>query len=166
MIALGQVAVPLRESVLDAGVFHTFGEHDHPESVSELDRALHDGSGTRVGDQMGDKRAVELELVHGQLMQIGKRAVSGAVVVDRDAHPQGAQAGQYVLGMFGVDHQDILGDLQDEGIGGTSCRSRRAWTWEGNASSCRSEADRLTATCMSWPSPRQEETALRDWLRT
>ena len=66
--------------------------------------------------------AVDLEAVHGELLEVGERGVAGAEVVDGDPHAKRLDGLESPRGRFGVAHQGGLGDLDDQ-------RARRRGRW-------------------------------------
>ena len=58
------------------------------------DDRLRDGGVAAVGRNVGDERAVDLEVVHGEALEIGERRMAGAEVVDRDVHADVAHLAQ------------------------------------------------------------------------
>ena len=93
--------------------------HDlEAERVGELDGRADDRAAAAVRGDVGDERAVDLELVDREVAQVGEGAVAGAVVVDRDAQAERAQRLEDLASALRVDHDHALGDLQLERVGG------------------------------------------------
>ena len=77
----------------------------------------------------GDERAVDLQRVDRELLQVGERGVAGAEVVDRDARRRRSQlAQQRRRRRLGVAHQRGLGDLE-RSAGRPSRPERRSAWW-------------------------------------
>ena len=111
--------------------------HHHPD-----ERVLLAG-----GIERRDERAVDLELVDRQPVEVGQRAVAGAEVVDRDPHAQGAElveGGEHAV-LVADEHR--LRDLEGEELraAGRSCAAR-AVTAEGRSLRSSWRPDTLTAT--------------------
>src|SRR6185436_13981384 len=67
--------------------FDTFGDDFHPEVASESG----DGTNDRVvviGRQTRHERTIDLEVVEWETMQVTKRGVAGAKVVDAQLHAE------------------------------------------------------------------------------
>src|SRR3954454_22591785 len=86
--------VPLRDghavlgdAVERLGVLDALGHGAEPEPAAEVDHALHDRGVRRVGQQVADERAVDLELVDRQVLEQPERGVAGPEVVDGHADP-------------------------------------------------------------------------------
>lgn len=59
----------------------TLGDGGQPQVVGDVDNAGDDGSTTRVGGHIADKKAVDLETVDGEPPQIVEARITGAEVV-------------------------------------------------------------------------------------
>ena len=68
--------------------------------------------GSRV--DVGRQAPVELELVGGQVPEVGQGAVAGAVVVDRRPDAEPAQVAQHLAAALGVGHQGVLDQFQGQ----------------------------------------------------
>ena len=64
--------------------------------------------------QVLDERAVDLDDVHGKALEIGERRITGAEVVERDAHAAGAQLAEHAFDRGRRVEQQALGDLDLE----------------------------------------------------
>src|SRR5581483_11274328 len=64
--------------------FDALGEHRHAELVPERDDRAADACGTRVGADVLDEAAVDLELVERKLAQIAQARIAGAEIVERE----------------------------------------------------------------------------------
>jgi hypothetical protein len=62
------------------------------------------------------ERAVDLEHVHREAMQVAERGVPAAEVVDGQAGPQRLELLQDAKDVLVVVHQDALGHLQDQRV--------------------------------------------------
>jgi hypothetical protein len=65
-----------------------------------------------------DERLVDLEGVDGEAAQVGQGRVAGAEVVDGQVHAERLELVQADDGHLQVVHQDALGDLQGQALGG------------------------------------------------
>ena len=92
------------------GDLDALGDDRQPERPGQRDDRLGHRA-TAVG-QLGDERAVDLQLVHREVLQVGERGVPDAEVVDRDAHADRAQAQQRLPARSRVRHHRRLRDLQ------------------------------------------------------
>ncbi len=67
--------------------------------------------------RLADERAVDLEDVDGEAVQVGQRRVAGAEVVDREAHAERLEAVEALEVGVGVVHDRALGELDHEVAG-------------------------------------------------
>ena len=102
-----------------------------PELVGGLD-ALGDhvdaqplGHGEDPGDdrgvvvrrrEAGDERPVHLEDVDREALEVAERRVTGAEVVDGEAHAERFQPQQVLEGAVAVLHEHALGDLESQRV--------------------------------------------------
>ena len=63
------------------------------------------------GHQRADERAVDLDRVQGELVQVTQRRIAGAEVVQRQAHAGGVEFGHHAADLVGILQQGALGDL-------------------------------------------------------
>ncbi len=98
-------------------VLHALGDDLEAEVVAEVDRRADDDQVTLVAQHRRDERAVDLQLVDRHLAQVGERRVAGAEVVDRQVHPELAEAADGRQRAVGIGHEHALGDLELQGIG-------------------------------------------------
>ena len=93
-------------------VLDVLGDRRLAEAAGDLDDRLH---GELVGVAVGhvaDERAVDLDQVEGDALQVVEGAEAGAVVVDRDLTAELGQAVGEAAGGFVVVHTRGLGDLE------------------------------------------------------
>src|SRR5450759_3377466 len=102
----------LPSSALQLEITETVLMSDRAKSIQVLERLSQ--SGLRVAIHRPDERLVELEVVNGQLREVGERGVARAVVVDGDSQPRLAEAFDYLNALRTIAHQDRFGDLQME----------------------------------------------------
>src|SRR5437773_1770305 len=84
------------------------------QRAAQLDDGL--AEHVRVADTLtaGDERAVDLELVDLERVQVAERRVAGAEVVDRQPKPERAQLADALDGLEPRRQQRALGDLEGE----------------------------------------------------
>ena len=70
---------------------YALGNHVQPQVAGHADDGLHDHIVGGALTQVAHKRLVNLELVQGQVGQVGQRRVARAKVVHRKLHTPGAQ---------------------------------------------------------------------------
>ena len=68
------------------GLLDPLGERLDRERLAELDERADERLALLGLGEPRDERAVDLQRVDGELLQVGERGVAGAEVVDRDAH--------------------------------------------------------------------------------
>lgn len=85
---IGQVAV-------GRFVFNTFGRYLLPQPMAEVDDGAHDDAIRIFAAKLLHKRFVDLDFVHGQAPQIGKRRLADAKVVDCHADSLISEAAQH-----------------------------------------------------------------------
>ncbi len=76
------------------------------------DRGRHGAGRSGRGAQVPHEGPVDLEVVDGQVLEVGQRGVARAEVVDGDPHPVGPQFLQHLAAGAQVAGQGRLGDLQ------------------------------------------------------
>src|SRR5674536_108263 len=101
-----------------AGGLNALTDKAQPKAAGQCDGAGDYGGRPTSCDAVAihrpDERLVELEVVNGQLGEVGKRGVARAVVVDGDSQPRLAEAFEYLNALRTIAHQDRFGDLQME----------------------------------------------------
>ena len=102
-----------------------------------------------------DERAVDLERVDFELVEVPERRLAGAEVVERRPHADRAQADEHVDRPLDVGHHDVLGDLELEVLGREAARRAAARPRTGRPRSSRSAGPRFTATLRSKPAAAQ-----------
>src|SRR5690349_21665176 len=103
--ALADLAAELQEELALRLVLDPFGDHLHAERACEREDRAHDCAGTRIARrarELGDERAVDLERLQRELMQIRERGVAGAEIVERDRDARAAELLQRALHERGV----------------------------------------------------------------
>src|SRR5882757_5714709 len=85
-IALHCVAAFFRqETELFLG-FDTLGDDRHFEAMAEIDDGANDRRRLRVPSEIHDKRAIDLDLVERERLQIAERGIAGTEIVHRYPH--------------------------------------------------------------------------------
>src|SRR5207245_3136150 len=111
-ISLGGEAPHLAQQVPGRFVLDALGDEIQPEATRELDRRPDNGGTTGIRREPADERAVDLDLLDGEPLEIGEGGVAGPEVVDGKAEsllPEPVHGFEYPTG-FG--HDRVLGDLQ------------------------------------------------------
>src|ERR1700761_5348444 len=87
------------------------------ECLGEGEDRGDDGIGSlRFGDLL-EEEAVDLDDVDGQTMEVTERGVTGAEVINGDAHSELFEAVHLAHGLFEVGEQKRLGEFQFEKMG-------------------------------------------------
>src|SRR5215212_7307202 len=94
-----------------------FGDHAHAEVRRERDDGSNDLAVLRVVRHLRDERAVYLQGVDGEAVQVGERRVARAEVVDGELYAEPAKLGEERGGAFGVVHHGALRDFELEAVG-------------------------------------------------
>ena len=92
--------------------FHAFGDDFQLHIVRHGDDAARNRGIVTVFRQVADERAVNLQTVDREALEIGERRIAGAEVVDGNTHTGVAQRLQHLDRAFGVAHHHAFGDLQ------------------------------------------------------
>ena len=100
------------------GCLDTLGDDLEIQVMTERDDGADDRGVVRVGADVGDERAVDLQRVQREALQIVQRAVTGAEVIDRERKPEFLQRQQRAPPRFGVLHEHPFGELELEQRGG------------------------------------------------
>ena len=115
MEALREVAAARRQRVGLGRALDAFRDRHEPERV----RDLHDGPDeqrARPAEDVAHERAVDLQQVDRELLEVRERRVAGAEVVDGEPHAEVAQAPQPDRRRGRVLHERALGDLEDQAL--------------------------------------------------
>ncbi len=117
VVALDLVAAPQAEQRAGLGAVDALGDHAHAEPAPEVHQRVHDRGVALVVGDAHDERAVDLEHVDVQLLEVGEPGVAGAEVVERGGDADRAQADEHVDGALDVGHDDVLRHLDLEPVG-------------------------------------------------
>ena len=91
VVALGGAAAQGAQALGLFLALDPFGDGHQTQGLGDLDDGLGQAGRVVIG-QRGDERAVDLEDVDRELLEVGQRRIPGAEVVDGDAEPECAQA--------------------------------------------------------------------------
>src|SRR5512139_4101765 len=89
--------------------FHAFGDDAQAQAARQLDYRAHDGGVVGVAVEVAHERAVDLQPVDGEALEIAERRVAGAEIVDRQPHAERLQLPHRVEIVFHVLQQDGFG---------------------------------------------------------
>ena len=93
------------------------GDAAQPERARQAhDRGRDRGAVGALADALHE-RAVDLEHLDGQALEVRERRVPGAEVVDREVQPERAQRAERAHRRLGVAHQRRLRDLEPDALG-------------------------------------------------
>src|SRR5436190_1377385 len=112
-IALGVRAPEAHELARLQLFLDAFGNHARLERSRQREDALDDRRAIRE-QQALDERAVDLERVDWQLVQMTQRREAAAEIVQIDLHAELPQLAEQLRGLIGAVHQRRLGDLESE----------------------------------------------------
>ena len=112
VIPLKNIAATAPQEIHLRRSFHAFGDHRQAEVMGHGNNALGDRCIMMVGGDFLDERAVDLDLVDGQPLEVAEAGKTGAEIIESNAHPQRLEPVQGVDGLFSVMQQNRLGDLQ------------------------------------------------------
>ncbi|MNF60640.1 hypothetical protein D3C84_422620 [compost metagenome] len=130
-VALDEItAVALEKLVLLKG-FDAFGDHLQMQGVSHDDNRLNDFHVlSRLGNVL-DERAIDLQRVERQALEVGEGGITGAEFVDRQRHAEGADLAQQHQRIGDVDHQRVLGHFQFQSLRRHSGNPQRVFDFIG-----------------------------------
>ena len=126
MVALAIVAPQPAQEVGLLGLLDTFGQHLEAQALAQRDHRAGDGGVLGIIGQAAHETLIELKLVYRQAFQPRQRAITGAEVVDGQAHAQCAQAGKQFQGCVRVFHDRALGHFQLQLLGWQAGGSQHA----------------------------------------
>ena len=95
-VALRAIAAELAQALLLLARLDALGDDRQPDGVGHVDRRLDDRAVVGVAVDAGDERAVDLEHVEREALEVAERRVAGAEVVEheRSARAPGASRGR------------------------------------------------------------------------
>ena len=96
---------------------HTLGHGGHAQAVRHDDHRLRDGLVFAAVGQGADERAVDLQRMHVETLQVRQRGMPGAEVVERGAHANAREVGEHGARGLVVLHQHRLGELDVQPLG-------------------------------------------------
>ena len=123
-VALAQLAAQVEQHLAVVHGFHALGDDLAVEGPRQAEHAFEDGQVVGVVEHVAHEALVDLELVHGQALEVGQRGVAGAEVVQREGHAHVA-AGHHDLGdagqvaqSAGLQHLQLQVAVLHLGVGG------------------------------------------------
>ena len=111
-VALHVVHLEAAQDLQGGGVLHELGDGLLAQGVGHLDHGLDHGLVHAPVLEPEHEGAVDLELVHRQVLEVGERAEPRAEVVERELAAHLAQAGDEVDGTAEIGDRGGLGDLE------------------------------------------------------
>ncbi|MNP23058.1 hypothetical protein D3C76_1157540 [compost metagenome] len=97
--------------------FHPFADHFQVQGMGHGDDRLDDLAVFEAARHILQERAVDLQHIQWQALEVGKRRIAGAEVVDRQADALVTNALEQADGALDVAHQGVFGDLQLQVMG-------------------------------------------------
>ena len=107
VVALSKVAPKLLQMVQLVGVLDPFGHHLQVQRVRKRDDCLYNRGILRVLPEL-----VDLQNVDREALEVGKRRVASAAVIDGELDAQRFELAQRADGTVCLLHQHAFGDLQ------------------------------------------------------
>ena len=96
------------------GGFHALGDHRLVQPARHRDDRAGDRGGVRIADHVAHEHTVDLQGVDREVLQVGKAAVAGAEVVQRQPHAALPDTAQQAAGGVAAGHHHALGQLEFE----------------------------------------------------
>jgi hypothetical protein len=87
-VALRQLAADLQQQAALCHGLHPFSGDLPVKGVGQADDPIQDGQIVRVVEHVVHKAPVDLELIHGQPLQVGQGRVAGAKVIETNLAPK------------------------------------------------------------------------------
>src|SRR6185312_13208063 len=103
--ALAAVAVLLPDQRELLRALDALGQGLDRERLAELNEASQEDLTLVPVADLRDERAVDLERVDWELLEVGERRVAGAEVVDRDPHAEPLDLQEPACGLLGIAHE-------------------------------------------------------------
>src|SRR5690242_17376524 len=98
-------------------VFDALGNRAQPESLGETEQVTQKDPVFGAVREISDKRAVDLDRVHSQALQVSQRSMSGAEIVECDTAARVTQRIYETGGLLDVTERRGLGDFDDDAPG-------------------------------------------------
>src|SRR5262249_61892397 len=95
-------------------VLDAFDDEIQPQLLRHPGQSADERGGVVVPLDVANERAVDLERVHGQLAEVGKRGIACAEIVNADPDAHGAQLHQHALGRGWIVDGDAFGQLEHQ----------------------------------------------------
>ena len=112
-VALGVFAAELIELGRIGFLLGAFGDHVHAKVMRQRDDRAQDHRARALAGR-AHERLIDLDRVEREALQVGKRRMPGAEIVERKADAEIADTPKHLRGIFGVLHHQRLGQLQLE----------------------------------------------------
>src|SRR2546423_512815 len=96
--------------------FDTLGSYLESQAVRHRDNGLRYGGVARVARHIADERTVDLQAADRKTLEIRKRGVAGAKIVDRDSDTHLLELTQQRDRALGIVHDGALGQLELEPV--------------------------------------------------
>ena len=97
-------------------VLDAFGHHGEAEAAGGGDHAFHHDAFAFVPRQALCKTTIKLDRVHRQAGKAGEAGITGAEIIQRDAHPVAAQEGEGGGGGVEIVDDGFFGDLDHQPV--------------------------------------------------
>ena len=117
-ITLAFIASGVAENFPLAEAFNAFGDALHAETGCHLNDIFDQGRAPLAGRDGGDERPIDLEALKREVLQIRKRCLAGAKVVDRDLHAGTLERGKHSADAFKIADEDAFGEFKFEELVG------------------------------------------------
>ena len=92
--------------------FDAFADHLQVQGMGHRDNGLDDFPVLQAGRHVLQEATVYLQDVQGQAFEVGQRRITGAEIVDRQAHPLATNALEQADCALDIAHQCVFGNLQ------------------------------------------------------
>ena len=93
-------------------VLDTLGNHPQAQDVPESDDGGDDGLVLGIGAQPANEGSVDLQRVHGQMLQVAQRRIAGSEVINRQAQSDVAQLGFGMARMYAMLREEEGGAVR------------------------------------------------------
>jgi len=107
-------------------VLDPFGDDAQLKGFGNRDDRAHEPESFGVFAQAADEALVDLEFMHREIVEVGKRRIAGTEVVDRPLHRVFAGEGAHLRdGLFRRADQDVFGDFERQAAARPSAFGKR-----------------------------------------
>src|SRR3990167_10557357 len=115
--ALDRIAARRPDESGLCGSLYTLSGYEHVHGPRDGDARHHHRAAAGIVTRLDDQRAVDLELFEAEFAQEADRGVSGAEIVERNAHAKAANHVERAAGDDRVADEVRLGDFEFEPVG-------------------------------------------------